>query len=344
MANPLPAGDPDIAAREHVRAITRAAGSSFYWGMRILPEQRRDAMFAVYAFCREVDDIADGDAPLDEKRAGLQRWRRDIDALYSTTAPAPTKPTLRALWLAINRYRLDKQDFFEIIAGMEMDTDGSMLVPDCERLQLYCDRVAGAVGLLSIKIFGDSGESARAFALSLGTALQLTNILRDLKDDAAMGRLYLPREQFEQRGVAIGTPDDMLSHPKLPEICGPVAERAREKFSEAEAMLARADTRALKPAIVMMMNYRRILDRLIARRWQNLDDDAGLSKPERLWITLRYGVMSPIYVSVRCSRTARLMPRRVAAPLFQRQTKRQGGVSGRLDSQTGRRRRGRRRN
>ncbi|MGB0630621.1 MAG: presqualene diphosphate synthase HpnD [Alphaproteobacteria bacterium] len=291
MADSLPAGDPDVVAREHVRAITRAAGSSFYWGMRILPEQRRDAMFAVYAFCRDVDDIADGDDPLDVKRADLDRWRHDIEALYATNRPPPEAPVLRALSHAVSLYNLEKEDFLEIIAGMEMDTDNSMLVPDCARLQLYCDRVAGAVGLLSIRIFGDSGDAARAFALSLGTALQLTNILRDLKDDASMGRLYLPREQFDLHGVAIGAPEEMLSHPKLPEICASVAERAREKFAEADTMLARADARALKPAIVMMMNYRRILDRLVDRRWRNLDDDAGLSKPEKLWITLRYGVM-----------------------------------------------------
>lgn len=291
MAKSLSAGEPDIAAREHVRSITRAAGSSFYWGMRILPEQQRDAIFAVYAFCREVDDIADGEDSPDVKRASLDRWRRDIEDLYANSDPDPATPVLRALRLAITHYDLDKTDFLEIISGMEMDTDDSILIPDCTRLQQYCDRVAGAVGLLSIKIFGDSGPEARSFALNLGTALQLTNILRDLKDDARMGRLYLPREQFEKFGIRIDTPDAMLASPKIPEICASVAERAREKFREADADLARADARALKPAIVMMMNYRRILERLIARRWRNLDDDAGLSKPEKLWITLRYGVM-----------------------------------------------------
>ena len=230
MASPLPVGDQDVTAREHVRAVTRAAGSSFYWGMRILPEQRRDAMFAVYAFCREVDDIADGDDPPHAKRAHLERWRRDIDKLYTDDSPETAPPVLRALAKAIALYNLDKEDFLEIVAGMEMDTDTSMVVPNCKRLQLYCDRVAGAVGLLSIKIFGVSDASARTFALRLGTALQLTNILRDLKDDARMGRLYLPREQFDLHGVPIRTPDEMIAHPKLSEICASVAERARQKF------------------------------------------------------------------------------------------------------------------
>ncbi len=280
MALPLPAGELDAAARDHVRAITRAAGSSFYWGMRILPEDRRDAMFAIYAFCREVDDIADGDDPVDTKRAKLDGWRRAIDGLYSDGETGGA-PVLQALTRAIHLYNLDKKDFFEVIAGMEMDTDGSIMAPDCERLKLYCDRVAGAVGLLSISVFGDSGETARQFALSLGTALQLTNILRDLKDDAGMGRLYLPREQIEAHGVVADTPDAVLASPKLAAICASVAETARQKYAEADRLLLECDARALKPAVVMMMNYRRVLDRLIAGGWRNLDDDAGLSVPEK---------------------------------------------------------------
>ena len=137
MAKPLSAGDPDIAAREHVRSITRAAGSSFYWGMRILPEQQRDAIFAVYAFCREVDDIADGEDSPDVKRASLDRWRRNIEDLYANSDPDPARPVLRALRLAITHYDLDKTDFLEIISGMEMDTDDSILIPDCTRPVSY---------------------------------------------------------------------------------------------------------------------------------------------------------------------------------------------------------------
>lgn len=291
MDQPNPAGDRDIAARDHVRAITRTAGSSFYWGMRILPEDRRDAMFAVYAFCREVDDIADGAAPVEEKRRQLDEWRREIEALYAPDQVGGETHVLRALSRAIRLYKLDKKDFFEVIAGMEMDTDDFIVAPSCKQLELYCSRVAGAVGLLSVRIFGDSSDSAREFAITLGTALQLTNILRDLKDDASMGRLYLPREQLDSHGVMLGTLDEILESPKIPEICASIALRAREKYAEADRLLLQSDTRALKPAVVMMMNYRRILDRLIANGWRDLDDDPGLSKPEKIWITLRYGLL-----------------------------------------------------
>lgn len=291
MAAPPPSGDPVAAARAHVRDVTRAAGSSFYWGMRILPEDRRDAMFAIYAFCREVDDIADGDAPDDRKRHELDTWRRAIDALYANDRAGADTPLLRALAFAIDTYHLEKKDFYEIIAGMEMDTHGAIVAPDWPRLEQYCDRVAGAVGLLSIRVFGDSRPKAQQFAIALGTALQLTNILRDLKDDADMGRLYLPREPIEAAGISPVTPDTVLTSPKLAEICTSVADKARAKYAEADRLLQECDARALKPAVVMMMSYRRILDRLVANRWQDLDDDAGLSAPQKIWITLRYGLL-----------------------------------------------------
>ena len=256
-----------------------------------MSENRRDAMFAIYAFCREVDDIADGTAPVEDKRRQLNIWRREIAALYIPGEARSDTHVLRALAQAIQMYNLKKKDFFEVIAGMEMDTYKTIIAPNCEQLELYCNRVAGAVGLLSVDIFGDSSKTAQNFALTLGTALQLTNILRDLKEDAKMGRFYLPREQLVAHGVPIGTPDEILASPKLPEMCASVAVRAREKYREADRLLAQCDARALKPAVVMMMNYRRVLDRMIAKGWRNLDDHAGLSKPEKFWITLRYGLL-----------------------------------------------------
>jgi squalene synthase HpnD len=291
MAVPLSAGDQHVVARDYVREVTRAAGSSFYWGMRILPEERRDAMFAIYTFCREVDDIADGPDRPDRKRAALDGWRQTIENLYHGSTVPGDSMVARALLWAITQYSLQKKDFLEIIAGMEMDTDDAASPPDCDRLRLYCDRVAGAVGLLSIRVFGDSSEAAQQFALALGTALQLTNILRDLNDDAEMGRLYLPTEQLSAHAVTSGSPQDVLAHPKLPNICASIAEQAKRKYVEAEDLLPRCDAKALRPAIVMMMSYRRVLDRLILRGWRNLDDDARLSMPEKLWITLRYGFL-----------------------------------------------------
>jgi phytoene synthase len=258
--------------------------------MRILPEDRRDAMFAIYAFCRAVDDIADGSAAEDQKRSKLDEWRRAIDSVYADE-PLSEDQLVLALSFAIRAYGLEKKDFYEVIAGMEMDIGAPIVAPDWSQLLRYCDRVAGAVGQLSVYIFGDSRPKAQQFAIALGTALQLTNILRDLKDDAGMGRLYLPRELIDAQGIEPITPSVALDSPKLPEICAGVADMAYAKYTEAENLLRECDARALKPAIVMMVTYRKILDRIIAKRWRDLDDNASLTAPQKVWITLRYGLL-----------------------------------------------------
>jgi squalene synthase HpnD len=279
----------DTEARDHVRAVTRAAGSSFYWGMRILPEERRGAMFAIYAFCRAVDDIADGPGSVADKNERLTAWREAIDALYAPLPDLPEDPTLRALSDAIARYDLPREEFHAVIDGMQMDMDGSMKAPSAETLQLYCRRVAGAVGLLSIRVFGDAGAAAHRFAVALGEALQLTNILRDLKDDAVLDRLYLPEEHLAAQGIDTSEPDRVLTHPSMPAACAALAEDARRLYAEADVLLSGCDRRALKPAIIMKESYRRVLDSLVAAGWQDLDHDPGISIARKLWITLRHG-------------------------------------------------------
>ena len=285
-------GEQDIAARDYVRKVTRASGSTFYWGMRILPEDRRDAMFAIYAFCREVDDIADGPETTDMKLEALGQWRQSIEEIYDGGNQANKRPLLHALTRAIKEYSLDKDDFIEVISGMEMDADGSMIAPDCIRLQQYCERVAGAVGLLSIRIFGDSSPKAKDFAVTLGTALQLTNILRDIREDAKMGRVYLPLEQLRPQELHQSSPEEIIIHPKLPEMCLSVAMRARDKYREADCLLRDCNVHTLKPAIVMMMKYRRMLERLINSGWQDLEKEQRLPLVEKFWITCRYGFLS----------------------------------------------------
>jgi presqualene diphosphate synthase len=279
---------PDEAARAHVREVTTRSGTSFFWAMRFLPPARRDAMFAVYAFCREVDDIADDGATLELRRAGLAEWRAEIDRLY---AGAPRFPTARALLPAVSDYRLVREDFLAVIDGMEMDAVADMRAPSMAELELYCARVAGAVGLLSVRVFGDGSETARDLARAEGQALQLTNILRDLKEDAARGRLYLPRELLIRHGILSDDPDAVLAHPALGLACDDLARIARGSYDQAEAYLARLDRRTLRPAIVMMAVYRRTLEALVARGWRDLDRAPGPSKFVKLWLALRHGLV-----------------------------------------------------
>jgi phytoene synthase len=277
----------DTALRNTIRRKVEAAGTSFYWAMRLLPQERRDGMYAVYAFCREVDDIAD-DWPESERPAGLAAWREEIEALY---AGRPQHLIAQALAAPAARYRLRKPDFHDIIDGMEMDAVETIRAPDLAKLDLYCARVAAAVGHLSVHVFGDPGEAAHQVADALGRALQLTNILRDLAEDAARGRLYLPRELLDRHGIRGDDPAVVLRHPALPAACRDLAALAYEHFAAADAAMARASRRAMRPAAVMGAFYRAMLDALVAAGWRDLNTRISLSKGRKLWLVLRHGLI-----------------------------------------------------
>ncbi len=283
------AASADDDAKAHVRAVTVASGSSFYWAMRMLPSARREAMFAIYAFCREVDDVADGDDSPDVKLSKLAKWRTEIDRVYDGS---PSFPTARALVGPVREYALGQADFLAVIDGMEMDVGDGIVAPAMAELELYCRRVAGAVGLLSIRVFGGASGRAEEFAVELGTALQLTNILRDLEQDAAIGRLYLPRELLESHGVAVTEPRRVLADPRLPEVCEDIVALARRRFAAAQAALRQSPAKALRPAMVMMRHYQRILERLETRGWRDLDREVSVPTPVKIWIALRYGLIT----------------------------------------------------
>ncbi|MEO1191422.1 MAG: presqualene diphosphate synthase HpnD [Pseudomonadota bacterium] len=278
---------PSAEAMAHVNAVVAASSTSFLSGMRALPRPRREAMFAVYAFCREVDDIADEPAPLSEKLQGLADWRQEIEALF---AGAPSRLTSQALVQPIARYHLPKAEFLAVIDGMEMDARGPIVAPDLETLLLYCRRVAGAVGQLSIRCFGAQGPQAEALAVTLGEGLQLTNILRDLTEDAADGRLYLPLEALEAAGVTAREPAAVLADPKRPEASQWLAKRARAKLEESRRIIAALPRRQVRPALLMLAVYEKILDRLEARGWEVLEPRVKLSKLTKLQVLLRHGL------------------------------------------------------
>jgi presqualene diphosphate synthase len=279
-----PADDPRAA----IRARVAAAGTSFYWAMRLLPEARREAMFAVYAFCRDVDDIADSDDPPAVKRAELARWRRDIETIY--TRPMGTGLP-RVLAEIAATYKLRREDFLAVIDGMEMDAAADLRAPALAELDLYCDRVASAVGRLSVRIFGTDSPAADRVAGSLGRALQLTNILRDLEEDAARGRLYLPRELLSAQGIAEREPRVVLRHPRLGAVCEQLAEIAERHFAEARSAMRDCPRRAMRPAAVMGAVYHAILVRLRRRGWTDVARDVKLPQSLKFWLALRHGLL-----------------------------------------------------
>ena len=280
-------GKADLsAARAEAEARVKRSGTSFYWGMRLLPPAKRQAMFAIYAFCREVDDIADGNVPADQKLRDLDDWRGKIEALY---AGAPNGPIALALLEPISEFDLPKSEFLLMIDGMEMDAKASMTAPSMAELERYCRAVAGTVGLLSMSVFGQRGRELERGALALAEALQLTNILRDLHEDAGRGRLYLPKELLMQYGIKAEVPVDVIRHPEINGPCRALASRAEKCFSLSDRLLAKGERDKLRPALIMMHIYHRILKRLQKADWRRLDRRIGLSKIERLWIGLRYG-------------------------------------------------------
>ena len=212
-------------------ADNRASGSSFYAAMRILPRARREAIFEIYGFCRAVDDVADAHGPREPRLAALAQWRADVHALYAGEPPA----RLRGLVEPVRCYDLGREDFLAIIAGMEMDVTADIRAPDFSTLDLYCDRVASAVGRLCVNVFGMEAEAGTALAHQLGRALQLTNILRDLDEDCAYGRLYLPREALIAAGIASDDPKTVLASPALDRAVRPIVAEARTRPETAAA-------------------------------------------------------------------------------------------------------------
>jgi squalene synthase HpnD len=282
MTPPLGVAQADI---DQVEAMVRAAGTSFYRGMRVLPAERRAAMYAIYAFCRMVDDIADAPGAFEDKRRRLASWRARIDDVY---AGRSDEPVTRVLAAAVPRFALRQGDFLAVIDGMQMDAETAIVAPDLATLDLYCDRVAAAVGRLSVRAFGDSSEAADRVAYSLGRALQLTNVLRDLGEDAGLGRLYLPREWLDQAGVP-RDPAAALGAPGLAEVCERVAALARGHFQDARRAMQECDRRAMRPARLMGATYAAILARLERRGWTQPDRRVSLPAWQKLWLVVRYG-------------------------------------------------------
>lgn len=280
---PLGVARADLDA---VEGLVLRSGTSFYRGMRVLPPERRHAMYAIYAFCRIVDDIADENGPLAEKLDNLAGWRARVAGLYRGVSDCPVT---RVLVAAIARFDLREDDFAAVIDGMRMDAETVIVAPDLAALDLYCDRVAAAVGRLSVRAFGDASAEADRVAFHLGRALQLTNILRDIKEDAGRGRLYLPAEYLDQAGVP-RDPQGALASPALPLVCARLAADAEGHFREARASMAKCDPAAMKPARLMGATYAAILDCLVKSKWRDPSVRIGLPLWRKVWILVRYGL------------------------------------------------------
>jgi len=262
--------------------ITRRSSSNFYYAFMLLPAERRRALHAVYAFCRFIDDIAD-DESIRDAAALLKRWREEVDRVYGGT---PTRAISRALADSVGHFNIARNYFDEIIAGVEMDLTRKRYAT-FEELRLYCYRVASAVGLICIEIFGYTNPAARDYAEKLGIAFQLTNIIRDVKEDAGRNRIYLPLEDLARFDV---TQEEILNgvySPNFVRLMEFEAARAQEFYREADAALPAEDRSSLLTAEAMRQIYGALLDRIVQSNYRVLDRRHSLSAPRKLYLVGR---------------------------------------------------------
>jgi phytoene synthase len=281
--------DESLGAPQAVPPVAaKASRSSFYAAMRLMPKDERAAMFAIYAFCRQVDDIADdGIGTRAERHAALVEWRAELGALYAGAA----SPRTKFLADAVVRYDLRKEDFLTVLDGMDMDVAEDIAAPDLATLDLYCERVASAVGRLSIKVFGMEDGPGFALAHHLGRALQLTNILRDIDEDAGIGRLYLPREYLRNAGIKSLDPRMVVADPAIDTVCRRVAALAHTHYAEAEKILRARPKGRIRTPRLMGAVYSEILRQTEKVGWAPPRVRVNLGASQLLGIVLRYGLL-----------------------------------------------------
>ncbi|MDD5390427.1 MAG: presqualene diphosphate synthase HpnD [Gallionellaceae bacterium] len=272
----MPASDPHAYCQEKAAA----SGSSFYYSFRFLSLERRRAITAFYAFCREVDDIADECHDVTVAAAKLAWWRDEVARLY---AGAPSHPVTLALRVAVEPFKLPQEAFEQIIDGMEMDL-GRVRYPDFKALRLYCHRVAGVVGEVAALIFGVSDHTTLKYANRLGLAFQLTNIIRDVGEDARRGRIYLPQDELAEFGVSEADLPRAKMSDNFRRLMEFQYQRAEQTYEEALALLPAADHKAQRPGLIMAAIYRALLQEIRADGYQVLDRRTSLTPLRKLWL------------------------------------------------------------
>lgn len=270
-----------MSPQEYCKSKAAASGSSFYYSFKFLSQPKREAITALYAFCREVDDIVDESTDINVARTTLQWWRGEIQNLY---AGKPQHPVTQALVPAVRDYALNEEHFQEIINGMEMDLDQNRY-PDFKQLQLYCYRVASVVGLLSASIFGYSNRATLKYALDLGLAFQLTNITRDVGEDARRDRIYLPLDELAQFGVSEEDIIQGRESERVQKLLDFQIERAERFYDRAFSALPDEDRKPQLTGLVMAAIYRTLLREIKAGGAQKvLNARVSLTPLHKIWL------------------------------------------------------------
>jgi len=252
--------------------------------MKILGKERRDAMFAIYAFCKKADSIADSRKLKKKKIKQINNLRKEINDVFNNNLNNYFSKTLKHY---IDSYKLEKKHFLDIINGVEMDINNIMICPNIKIFNLYCYRVAGVVGLISLKIFGQYNKKTKYFGLYLAKALQITNILRDIKQDKDMGRMYIPKEILNSVGIRTKNIIFILKNKNFHKACEKLAKLADLNFKKADNQLKFCSKKKLKSAILMMGTYKLLLKKLKKRGWEDLEKKVNLTKIEKFFLFIK---------------------------------------------------------
>ena len=273
---------------EYCHQKTVQSGSSFYYSFLFLPQERRRAITALYAFCREVDDTVDECTDQSVARIKLAWWRTEVSKMYEG---APTHPVMQALQPHLAVYKLEQKHLLAIVDGMEMDLDQSRYL-DFPALQRYCWHVASVVGILSASIFGVTNPRTLEYAEKLGLAFQLTNIIRDVGEDARKGRIYLPINELQQFGVTAADLLNARHSDKFEALMRFQVARAYKMYDEAMALLPKEDRRAQRPGLMMAAIYRTLLDEIERDNYHVLTQRISLTPIRKLWLAWKTYVRS----------------------------------------------------
>lgn len=270
----------------NIKKIVKKSGSSFFWSMRFLPFGKRNAMYTIYAFCRHIDDIVDGDKDVVEKLDLIDAWRQEINNIYDKKIPETEIG--RKIYKNCMRFKLPKEEFVRLINSISMDLPTPLQAPSMEQFNEYCRGVAGVPGNLSLRIFGVEDEGLiEKLSTTLGNALQITNILRDVKEDAQIGRLYIPKEMLENAGIDSTDPLTVVVHPNLSIAREQLAKIAAEDYEVSYQLIKQLDKKIARPILMMYNIYKRYFDIMQNRGWEVISPKPYISKIKKLSLALR---------------------------------------------------------
>lgn len=269
-----------------IKQIVKKSGTSFFWSMRFLPKAKREAMYTLYAFCRHIDDIVDGESDIKDKIELINAWREELDNIYDKKTPATEIG--RKIYKNCMRFKLPKEEFVKLIDSISMDIPKPVQAPSLKDLLKYCRGVAGVPGSLSLRIFGCTDEKTiEDLATTLGNALQITNILRDVKEDAFSNRLYIPKEFLKKANILSNDPRSVIVDKNLSVAREALAKMATQDFEKAYDIIKTLDKKTARPVKVIASVYKKYFDIMQNRGWEIISPKPSISQFGKLTLAVK---------------------------------------------------------